>query len=220
MSTVNIVHCNVSNNQIQEIEWTTIQQRMTNTKFSSACFLQPDEDVRDIIRRDEEYLKSVDITKEQIADCLQSICDQYTYIIQMGHHQVPCLNNGSYIMYAPLVEDYHVCQTSYNGAQECPFKNKNLDSSYHGQEYGDKDVFIFNSDLFNSNKSMHFSSYEPITLEKCDLWFNTLLIHMIRNHGFFEGPTQRHRLEPKKVIDVLGIKPNVNYVLPKDSTFM
>jgi hypothetical protein len=204
-------HCNVSNDLIPETEWKTIQQRMVNKNFSHACFIEPGEDIKEIIRKDEEYLESVGITKEQIADRLQSICDQCRYIEYLKHPE-RTQKSG-----CVLVEDFSVSQTIYYGAQDCPFKNYSLDPSYHGHSYGSRDVFINKS---SENKNISFNSYDTATLDKCDIWFNTLLIHMIRQHGFFEGPNQKHRLEPKKVIEILGIKPNVDYILPTASIFL
>lgn len=70
-----------------------------------------------------------------------------------------------------MVEDKYVIKTiCYMGAQECPFQNKDLDKSYHGYEYGSTD-FVINGKKDLTNK----------------IQFNTLLVHMIKKHHFFEG---------------------------------
>ena len=98
--------------------------------------------------------------------------------------------------YVPMVVEniYEVTKcTIYMGAQECPFQNREKDSGYHGYEYGDRDVTITN---IRTGKAIEF---------------NTLLIHMIRCHHFFESPKSSHRLNPKDVIELFDLKPGMDY---------
>ena len=37
------------------------------------------------------------------------------------------------------------------------------------------------------------------------VWFSDLQIHLIRDHGFYEGKGSRFRLEPKELVEVLEI---------------
>jgi len=74
----------------------------------------------------------------------------------------------------------------YLGAQECPFQNMDLDNKYHGSLYGSIDITVTNT-ILNETFS-----------------FNTLLIHMIEQHGFFEGSVP-HRVDPEKVIRILNL---------------
>lgn len=39
------------------------------------------------------------------------------------------------------------------------------------------------------------------------IWFSDLQIHLIRDHGFYEGKGSRFRLEPRDLIDILEITP-------------
>jgi hypothetical protein len=73
----------------------------------------------------------------------------------------------------------------WNGSQKCPFQSEN-DTKYNGYEYGAEDIIVTNTD---NGKILTYSS---------------LLPHMIKNHGFLGGPNCLHRLNPQKVIDVLG----------------
>jgi hypothetical protein len=88
---------------------------------------------------------------------------------------------------------YTIETISYNGAQICPFKNKKLDNLYHGYDYGSSDITIT----------------DKVTNES--ITFNTLLIHMIDAHHFFESPLSQHRVDPKKVIKMFDIKPDIDY---------
>ncbi len=40
-----------------------------------------------------------------------------------------------------------------------------------------------------------------------EIYYSDLNIHLIRNHGFYEGKGSRYRLEPKDLIDILEIGP-------------
>ena len=44
------------------------------------------------------------------------------------------------------------------------------------------------------------------TLNK-ELAYTQLNVHMIRNHGFFEGKGSVFRLEPEEVVEILNVKP-------------
>jgi hypothetical protein len=211
MSKSNSIHCNISNDKISSSEWDQINKRMLNNEFSKACFMCEGEIAQEIIQKDAAFLASVGITTEQIADRLQSIIDQDNYITYLKHPK-RYQKIGDYDTRC-LVENFYVYSCGYMGAQTCPFQNKGLDDAYHGYSYGSYDFFIFREE---PSCRPHLDSYRAADI-KADLWFNTLLIHMIRDHGFFEGPHQTHRLEPSKVIDVLGIQPGINYKLPRES---
>lgn len=81
----------------------------------------------------------------------------------------------------------------WGGSQRCPFQHP-LDQSYHGYDYGARDVVVTNLD----NGEV--------------LRFSTLLPHMIKHRGFFEGPFCWYRVEPEQIIKVLGpMEPGKSY---------
>lgn len=180
------IHCNHPNDTLSIEEWEQIETRMYPNGKSLSGFLQPNEKLSTIIQKDLEYLKSIDITTKQISDRLLTITSKYT--------------QQRYLNYIDNIESYNIIvenkfsitSTVYNGAQICPFKNTTVDNNYHGFSYGDSDIIITNN-----------NTGESIT-------FNTLLIHMINQHHFFEGSV-RHRLEPADVVRVLEIKPGIDY---------
>lgn len=84
-----------------------------------------------------------------------------------------------------LVENkYLVTSMGTKGFQECP---------YGSCGKGSTDFVIYNID------------------KKQAIRFGELQIHMIRDHGFFEGNVI-YRLEPEEVISVLEIKPGDEYI--------
>jgi hypothetical protein len=88
---------------------------------------------------------------------------------------------------------FKVDSVCYNGAQKCPFQNNKKDERYHGYEYGNEDITI--SNILNEEK----------------ITFNTLLLHMINKHHFFESPLSSHRLDPGKVIEFFDLKSGIDY---------
>ena len=129
------------------------------------------------------FLKLVDITCEQIADKMETIVEKYFRIIRESKHLDVYLIENKYI----------VSDVTYMGAQECPFQNKEKDNKYYGYEYGASDITITNTE------------------NNLTITFNTLLIHMIRCHQFFESPKSSHRLDPQKIIQIFELKTGINY---------
>jgi len=76
------------------------------------------------------------------------------------------------------------------GTQTCPF-----------HELDDKDEEIPSSNDYEITNNK--------TGEK--FWIAELVIHLIRNHGFFEGPGSSYRIDPETIIRILEIKPYVDY---------
>lgn len=73
----------------------------------------------------------------------------------------------------------------WGGSQRCPFQHPD-DKHYHGYSYGARDVVVTNLD---NEKTLRYS---------------TLLPHMIKHHGFLEGPFCFYRVNPVDVREVLG----------------
>lgn len=73
----------------------------------------------------------------------------------------------------------------WGGSQRCPFQPQD-DKHYYGYRYGARDVVVTN-----------LGTGETLT-------FSTLLPHMIKHHGFLEGPMCWYRVNPENVLKVLG----------------
>ncbi len=166
-----------------------IDKRCHDKHFSMAFFLAPDETLSDIIQKDAETLKRLNITNKQIADRLEVLVGRYQTSIQTVSTPVgmPWPPNSEGHRGQPncsLVEDkYAMCMVGTKGMQECPFGSCG---------YGSADYVIYNL--------------------KTELWirFGGLQIHLIRDHGFFEGNVL-YRLEPEEVVSVLELVPGVDY---------
>lgn len=136
-----------------------------------------------------ETLKEVRENDRLYLEQVGITCDQIADILT-------CIINKCYrAQYLKRQDDFHykIETVTYMGAQQCPFQNKKLDNRYHGYEYGDSDHTITDKITGNSIK------------------FNTLLIHMIKDHHFFESPLSQHRLDPKKVIEMFELKSGIDY---------
>ena len=195
-TTENKIECNLPNNKISFYEWNIIRLRMYPEQYSAEGFIKQNTYPLKIIQTDEQYLKSVNITHQQISDKLQTIISKYGKIIQNTRFDEK-FNLDNLDAFKPkeiLVEnEYLVSSLCTMGAQECPFQNKKLDDKYNGHQYGSND----------------FTINHKTTGKK--LFFGDLLIHMVAKHHFFEGPGMKYRLEPKEVIDFFRLKPNENY---------
>lgn len=89
-------------------------------------------------------------------------------------------------------DDFVVTNIQYKGYQNCPF-SKFCDDSC---EKASTDYRVFKN---STNQSIVFSE---------------LIVHLIRDHHFFEGHVQ-YRLDPSFIIDFLNIKPDVDYKIKK-----
>lgn len=79
------------------------------------------------------------------------------------------------------------------GWQRCPFeKPQERQKIRERPPYSSDDFYIFDS---NTKKIL--------------LQFGGLLIHLIREHQFFEGEGTEYRLDPEQAVKVLQIKPHV-----------
>jgi hypothetical protein len=203
------VHCNLPNDQLSHEELVLIQKRMYPKQYSDSGFLKNGEILKDVIKKDSDTLKKLDITYKQIVDRLNNISAQYFCLMNLVNDEKKNISYGlllekdaRYIKrvtktntnkYVYMIEDnLLVSSVSYHGAQECPFQNKDIDDKYHGYEYGSTDITIINTSL-----------NESFTI-------NTLVIHMIDKHHFFEGSVP-NRVDPELLVRVLNIEQNVNY---------
>ena len=178
-----IVCCNLPNGQIPEEEFGIIENRMYPTKDNQKGFLAEGDKLKEILKADNEYLQTVGISYKQIVDRMNTLIGKYYRYF-----------NNKKDFNTDLIEDkYRISHMGYISSRECPFQNKNLDPYYRGHIYGSTDIKIVN------------------VLTGKSIEFNTLLVHMIGCHEFFESPRSYYRLEPKDIIDTLEIKPGVNY---------
>ena len=91
---------------------------------------------------------------------------------------------------------YKVESEATKGMQTCPFSRTN-----------DPDYFGSNC-CGNDNRDIEITNIET----EASISFGGLLIHLIGEHHFFEGEVD-YRLDPKRVIEVLELKPEPDFNL-------
>jgi hypothetical protein len=206
-----------------------IETTMRDRHFSESGFLGPDESLVERIRLDGEELRRYGVTYEQIADRLEAIAGRaerarslQARSIEHQHRRevalkpfYDALSRASTLqetgaiaesmldwwheqertLERVTVEDrYEVDMDSYAGWQDCPFDPADPSTGFFrtcGQ--ADTDVTVRR------------------VADGSTLFFSKLLIHLVREHHFFEGKGLRYRLEPGEAIRVLDIRPGVDY---------
>lgn len=193
--------------------------------FCGHGFIDENDKLIDIYNNDMETLSKYNITTKQISDILTTITEKYDRKFKlirgdsmsnaefspeiMKHHYKELsqldknlfserCNSGyswrkiNVINTNPIIIDnkYLITRISYWGYQACPFVyfSETVDRTLGG---GD-DYWIYDLET------------------KKTLQFNDMLIHLIRDHHFFEGNVS-HRLDPIDVINFFDLKPNVDY---------
>lgn len=165
-------------------------------RFSMAMFLAPNEKLEDVISRDRQTLQRYGVTCEQVAARLKYFVDRYKQNTNMyltaedkqflQMHPVPTQNFRLQTLRRvantgkmPFDNRYIMGGAVTAGWQECPFGLPTCQT-------GDSDYYI----------------YDTQTRELIE--FGNLLIHLIKDHCFFEGNVE-YRLDPEKAIRVLGL---------------
>ena len=164
--------------------------------FSMGMFLAPNEKLDDVIQRDRQTLERYGVTCAQVADRLKYFEDRYLQNSNkaltaedkqfLARHPVPShkfklqtLQRFPNALKLPFDNRYIMGGISTAGFQQCPF-------GLPGCSNGGSDYYI----------------YDTQTQEMIE--FGNLLIHMIKDHCFFEGNVE-YRLDPEKAIRVLGL---------------
>lgn len=175
-----------------------IEQQMRPGWSSEVGFLAPNDSLQEIIQRDLQVLEENNITGKQIGDRIETILGKarrhatlfYTGRSKLTREHIEgfTFNRGIGI---PVENRYLLKATHCRGLQNCPFgTSKNECEDEH--RYGFMDCSLTNMK----------------TGEEID--FPGLLVHLAREHSFFEGNT-KYRVDPQKLIDVLELQSNVDY---------
>ncbi len=209
-----MINCNIANDKLDTKEWERIQAQCIKQKHICSHTFCKNDDLREIIKKDEETLAGVGITFAQLEDFIfgfhlyfkkyssysqidlpdvvnkfyQDKSDKYFTINRNGW----CSWGRSYSKFNMFGTNYFVIKFTWGGAETCPFQSPE-DKKYHGYSYGSHDWLIWNLD---SNKFMHIGD---------------LLFHQITAHKFFQAPGSNYRVDPIKLIELFNLKPNVDY---------
>ena len=182
-----------------------LEERMRPGACSQRGFLGQTESLTTVLAQDSQTLKMLGISYEQIADALenllQCVCDQRSELLKSNFQEYSRRDTSGFIpnLYNPeatphftadnlpsteigyLVESkLQIFIAQYRGLQECPW----------GCEYAKWASFDFL--LLNRQSGMYVTG-------------PGLIVHLIRDHHFFEGLESPYRVDPAKVVQVLEI---------------
>ena len=152
-------------------------------------FLAQGDSLVDIINSDAKILGGSGITHQQIADRLESLSQGALWQWKQGNGISEGQGYG-----AIIGGKYKVYAFDWCSGTACPYSNEGNATCGKGEHT----YIILNQE-----------TGEPVKFEE-------ILIHLVRDHHFFEGNTQ-FRLDPRIVIRVLDLKPGVDYT-PKTET--
>lgn len=208
MTTIN---CNHSNDTFNDNEWNRIQAQCIKQKH-----IKPNDNLKQIIKTDEETLANLCITFDQLKDFFfvfklyvkkYGIDKSAEYLMPefvkkfwsdktdnfFSLHKGGWCSWGSYsYQFNMFGTNYFVSRITWGGAETCPFQHPE-DKRYHGYEYGSHDWLIWNLD---NESFMHIGD---------------LLFHQIVTHHFFQSPESAYRIDPLKLIQHFNLKPNIVY---------
>ena len=210
--------------RIKELE-TAFRARSNIWNQSTVGFIAPTDNLLEVYAKDISALNASGITLRQIADVLTTITNKYKY----KHSLIESKSIGdANVNYQPQVEQRHL--TQLKDIDEFIMKSEcNGGYSYCHSIVKNSfpividDRYIITREMFwgyqccpfssNSSREKHgggsdYWIYDTQTKES--IQFNDLLIHLIRDHGFFEGNVF-HRLDPLKVIKFFNLRPGVSY---------
>jgi hypothetical protein len=182
-----------------------LESRMRVGAYSKNGFLGLRESLKQVIDNDSQTLKTLGISSTQIANALenvlQSVQDQREKLMKENFPEFKTRQASDRIpdLYHPetipdftitnipdtdigyLIEgDLQVFTAQYRGIQECPW---------------------------NCEVEPKWSSFDFLILNRQSGEWVTgpgLIVHLIRKHQFFEGLESPYRLEPARVVQVLG----------------
>lgn len=181
-----------------------VERKCQSTENSQEPFLGPKDDLRDVISRDLETLKRLNVTHIQVANRMKSIMiaardsPKVKFRISDRIESTREVRRKGWCAWTDTCNDigkFIVEITYWGGAQECPFLDPE-DKTYHGHRYGSADVYVLNK---TTNEVIFFGS---------------LLPHMIKRHAFFEG-SGIYRVDPESAVRILEVLPSQNYRLER-----
>ncbi len=176
-----------------------LEERMRPGAMSDGGFLGPTESLEAVLARDRRTLEEAQVTYDQVADTLervlQSALDQQqqssTQEIHKRHVELPDLRRPWPVLRFSLDnlpdpgsgylvgETLQVFLTVYRGFQPCPW-------------CGDSTWGYFDFLILSRRTGEHITG-------------PGLIVHLIREHQFFEGSESPYRVEPIKALRVLEL---------------
>lgn len=161
---------------LRKLSTKELQERMRPGSWSEAGFLGPNEDLLQVIADDSKTLARLKVSYEEIAGAIERL-------IQVGIR-----NRGS--PWPIRVDHFEVIIEQSRGMQPCPWSEHPILKRCtigKGPKYS----------------SMKFTILNLRTGE--GLSGPGLIVHLIRDHHFFQGKESPFRVDPEKAIEVLEI---------------
>lgn len=186
-------------------------------------FISHDERLDDVLRRDADILQSYGITTKIISDFLQNIVDTYKYTKNYvdSNSEFDIIINEKMLLpqnisKAPVIADvskfepkiidnkFLVISSGTKICQQCAFSTEKI--IRYRDDQREEGAIFFRKEGLNCGKGYGSVDYVIHNIKTGkNLRFGDLLIHMIRDHSFFEGNVC-YRLDPHEVIGVLELK--------------
>lgn len=199
-----------------------LEKRMRPHAYSDVGFLGVTESLESVLSQDEQTFKNLGITFEKVGGELQRIIgatreqkrklkspesreherasfDWYQKAVKQTlppiftHENLPDLDIGN------LFDKYQVFFMEFRGGQECPWDCNTYESGVHRiglqpQKSDDKVPLWSSFDFLLINRQTGEYIFAP-----------GLIVHLIMEHHFFEGKESPYRVEPSKLVQVLGL---------------
>ena len=184
------------------LEIKKLEFRMRPGNWSEGGFLGPHERLMEVIREDDETLKRIGVTHEQIADKIEELVkagrEWYGIVgrvlIKLGDELEDWIEGFRGLRLGPsdipfVVGNFSITVKRYRGYQLCPWAkdHDHLCTVGSGPRYGDTDFVITN------NRTGE------------ELRGPGLIVHLIRDHHFFEGKQSPYRVDPEKAARVFKL---------------
>jgi hypothetical protein len=179
-----------------------LEARMRPGILSQRGFLGPTESLERVISEDAQTLARFGISYERIADRLEALLQPMRGILGFGPYPtlhkpetIPhfSLDNLPDIKLGRVTGNLHVFVQRYRGFQVCPWECKRAECS---DDAGFDKFFLWGG------------SFDFLILNRETAEFVTgpgLVVHLIREHHFFEGMESPYRTDPSRLISVLGL---------------
>jgi hypothetical protein len=191
-----------------------LEKRMRPGAYSHGGFLGFHESLDAVISQDTKILEMLGVTFEQIADALEYILSDASK--QGNAWLFKGLPKSGTNKYEIEIENRHRYVSSLIVPDSIPrYSLDNLPDIDKGNMVGDK-VQVFIAYYLGpqhcpwSCNTSNWSNIDFLILNRQSGKYFTgpgLIIHLIRKHHFFEGVESPYRVNPAKVVDVLGLSP-------------
>jgi hypothetical protein len=180
-----------------------LENRMRPGAYSVKGFLGEAESLEEILRQDELTLQQLDLTYEKLAAELETLISD---ALQQKHERV-------YKNRQELMEREYPSNIWQQARSMSKFSTNDLPSTQIGYIIGNKyQGFFAQTRGFQecpwNCEQPEWGSFEFLLLNRETAEFIIvpgLIVHLIREHRFFEGRESPYRVEPFKLAQVLGL---------------